>query len=87
MDTPVWTRLGGKDTKTLIASAVWMFKAAVSMTVPLFTTNTEHLHVLISVLFIQFNSDKRLIQRAILFFTAKVDFKSENNFVFGKIYF
>lgn len=60
--------------------------AAVYTTVPLFTTNTEYLHVLITVLFIQFNSHKRQIQREIIvFFTAKVDFRWENNFVSGKI--
>lgn len=69
-----------------IGSAVWMFKTVVSMTAPLFTTNSEYLHVLIPVLFIQLNSDKRPIKRPIILFsTAKVDFRSENNFVFGKI--
>jgi hypothetical protein len=70
----------------LIALAVWMFEIAVCTTVPLFMTSAENLHVLISVLFMQFNSDKRPIQRPIiLFFTTKVNFRYENNFVLGEI--
>jgi hypothetical protein len=79
---------GRKGYENVNASAVWMFKTVVSMIVPLFTTNTEYFHVPISVLFIKSNSNKRLIHREIiLFFTAKIDFRSENNVVFGEIRF
>jgi hypothetical protein len=72
--------------KVLIALAVWMFETVVCMTVPLFITSAENLHVLISVLFMQLNTDKRPSQRPIiLFFTTKVNFRHENNFVFGEI--